>query len=300
MPLKSRLRRLLRRAISGIWSSDHDSLAAAESWENADHAATASPDEQIRDPWDPHAALREDGRRKTTAPGRPATAASSVQPPLPFNDPTQLADVESDEPTDLRRLAIQAQVVSNEAVKGREETPRSGLDGEFADPVDDLPDLDTETLEAEDWGLDVFEVEDASRDDLGLYVDDYTEGAHRPPVVSAATPHARAARMKAAQIVDLIQPRTAAERQEALTYLTDLFEHLAHPATYAAIQRLAPCLNLDTMRAMVEFRDAWLQNDSWHLHRYGREIAAVGTHSGGFTWTLAYRLCVSRSSIRRR
>ena len=80
-----------------------------------------------------------------------------------------------------------------------------------------------------------------------------------------------------------------------MTYLTDLFEHLPHPATYAAIRRLAPYLDVDTIRAMVEFRDAWLQNDSWHLHRYGREIAVAGTHTGGFTWKLAYRLCESRS-----
>ena len=46
---------------------------------------------------------------------------------------------------------------------------------------------------------------------------------------------------------------------------------------------------------MVELRDSWIQNEGWRLHRYGREITATGPTAGGFTWKLAYLLCVTRS-----
>ena len=206
MPLKGRLRRLFRRAISGIWPSNPVSSPAAASWEDADHATTASHNEQITDPWDPHAALPEDERRRgVTAPRRPATAVLPVQSPLPFNDPKQFTDYDGDEPKDLPGIAIQTHVATDDHARAREDLPRSGVNSELADPVDDLPNLDGEALEAEDWGLDVVGTEDASLEEIDLDADDYIEGAHRPPAISTTSAQARAARMKAAQIVDLIE-----------------------------------------------------------------------------------------------
>ena len=46
---------------------------------------------------------------------------------------------------------------------------------------------------------------------------------------------------------------------------------------------------------MVELREAWLDNERWHLHRYRHEITSTGSRTGGFTWKLAYLLCVGRS-----
>ena len=176
------------------------------------------------------------------------------------------------------------------------ELPQDETRQELHAPLDDLQDPDCD-LAVDDSDFDTFPVEDESSralDNSELDIDDFVDDAHLPPTLRAPDAPQRYARMKAAQIVNLIEPRTDTERHDALAYLTDLFEHLPHPATYSAIERLAPQLNIDLIRAMAELREAWLQSESWHLHRYGRDIASTRTNTGGFTWKLAYRLCIAR------
>ena len=112
---------------------------------------------------------------------------------------------------------------------------------EWFDPNDDV--LDADWDEHTDWaGFGTFDVP-ADRytqpnRELGIY--DYDEGAQQlpwdfePEDEQTALRHARAR-----AITSLLNITSIEQRNKALRFLTELFEHLPHPSTYRALQKLA-------------------------------------------------------------
>ncbi|MCK6450790.1 MAG: hypothetical protein L6R19_08030 [Alphaproteobacteria bacterium] len=138
--------------------------------------------------------------------------------------------------------------------------------------------------------------------DFGIYDFDRTARQRPWEVVPAedADTATRSARRKAASIVSLIEVSTRQEQDWALDWLTDLFLHLRHAATYRAIDRAAAeGLTMDLLRMMVEVRRAWLERPEWWVGRYGYggEIAPLPHGRIALTWALARRLCLARADF---
>jgi len=132
--------------------------------------------------------------------------------------------------------------------------------------------------------------------DFGLY--DYDEEAQQrlwdlgPDEDEAAI---RRARAKAAAITSLLEIESVTERNAALHFLTELFEHLRHPSTYRAVQNLAADgLDFETLQAVVALRRVWMQRTDWWLYRYRGEVCFLRHGAAACTWILAHRVCVAR------
>lgn len=273
---------------------------AATRWEDVDYTAPARPEDQVPDPWNPDDAAPNVSPPQTVAP------FPSAKPPgqsvLPSEDPRVLGTIPNDDPdpTTITELTShQTEVPSQDEEEDDERAPDTSdsaltaLDHELQHPerFDDFPEEErpnTASFQIYDEYTDTLE-----DPDLDIY--EFVDRLHRPPTVPTTTTDQRVARWKAVQILDAIQPLPPIERADALAYLADLFEHLQHPATYRAIERLSPQLNIDIIKTMVELRAIWLDNERWHFYRYRHEIIRTGSRTGGFTWKLAYRLCTIRS-----
>ena len=272
------------------------------SWEDADYTPAAPPEDHVLDPWNSN---EEDTDRNEpesqTVPS--ASPGSPDQSPVPFEGLGLFAPIQDDEcnpPVAADLASHQEEIPGQDGEEDHERTPyesdhelTAALDHELRHPdrFDDFTGEERpngESFQVYDEYADVL-------DDPDLDIDEFVGGLHRPPTAPTITTGQRLARWKAVQIFNAIQPLPYIQPAEALVYLTDLFEHLPHPATYSAIERLSPQLNIDIMKTMVELREAWLDNERWHLHRYGREITSTGSRTGGFTWILAYQLCTIRS-----
>lgn len=106
----------------------------------------------------------------------------------------------------------------------------------------------------------------------------------------------RRAREKAAAIINLLDFRSIRERDNAISYLTELFIQMPYSATFRAIQRVAEGIDLDTLKAMVALRQIWMRRTDWWLGRYEKMFAVAPLRSGAsaFTWNTARLVCLAR------
>lgn len=147
-----------------------------------------------------------------------------------------------------------------------------------------------------DWtGFAPFDTEEHHYRDLGAY--DYDEDARQLPwdiELDTEDTVIRRARAKAAQLAVLLEITNIAERNKALRFLTELFEHLRHPSTFRALYNLTSYgLDLDVLQAMTELRRVWMERTDWWLFRYRGEVRFL-RYGAAFTWALAYRVCTVR------
>jgi hypothetical protein len=133
-------------------------------------------------------------------------------------------------------------------------------------------------------------------DDLGLY--EYEEDAQQPiwgPEPLEGDAAIQRARAKADTVTSLLDLNSKAEQNRALHFLTELFEHLSHSATYGALQRLAADgLDFDELKSMVALRRFWTERTEWWLYRYRGEICFHKHGAAALTWKLAHRVCMAR------
>lgn len=134
-------------------------------------------------------------------------------------------------------------------------------------------------------------------DELDLH--DFREDARQNPweqdVLEDETP-LRKARGKAAKVVNLLEVAGPLQRQAAIDYLTELFQHLTHSATFRAIEDLGrEGIDLETLQAVVDLRHYWMQRDDWWLVRHAESISKSPSAIPAFTWKLSYRVYLARS-----
>ena len=99
----------------------------------------------------------------------------------------------------------------------------------------------------------------------------------------------RLARTKAAVITNLLDFRSISDRDDAISYLTEVFMQMTHSATFRAIQRVAEGIDLDTLKAMIELRQIWMRRTDWWwlgLRTPRRSLA--------FTWDTTRLICLIR------
>ena len=272
---------------------------SARSWEDVDYTAPARCEDQVPDPWKPDVAIRNASPSQTVQPSTSVTSPAQspplsktpgLYPPIPNDepDPTLVAEF----PSHQTEIPDQGGEVDDEPAPHESDPELTALDHELQRP-DEFDDFTEERPNSQSFHI--YDEYTDALEDPDLDIDEFVDGLHRPPAVPTTTTGQRVAHWKAVQIFNVIQPTSQIERADALAYLADLFEHLPHPATYSAIKRLSPRLNIDIIKTMVELREAWLDNEGWRLHRYGHEITSKGSRTGGFTWKLAYLLCMVRS-----
>lgn len=107
----------------------------------------------------------------------------------------------------------------------------------------------------------------------------------------------RRAREKAAAITALVDVANRREQGQVLAFLIELFEHLAHPATFHAIFRVAEeGLTPELLQAMVALRREWMERTDWWKGRYGRgfEVSPLRKGASALSWVLARRVCRAR------
>ena len=251
-------------------------------WEEEDYTAGPTHSDPIHDPWDPVDETAGDTRPpRTTGPSEPARQTGSVPntcgevtndvPFSPDNCPTE--DVVSLDDPDSFHSDINAP----------KEVDVDELDVDDADSAawhDGLEDDSNEEIQAgvsEPFNaVDDPELDLSGWDDL----DDYDPDARQLPWPIPPTHASRIAAEKAANVVRLMPLPRRTDQDAALRYLTDLFEHLPHPATYRALRGLARNLDIAEIEAMVSLREVWRDCDAW---------------TGGFSWRLALRICRMRS-----
>jgi hypothetical protein len=103
------------------------------------------------------------------------------------------------------------------------------------------------------------------------------------------------AQERAAAVVSLLDWNFVSERENALIYLTDFFQHLKHPATFRAIRFLAENgLTLSELVEMSELRRVWSGNPKWWQIRYHGKLALSNNGRRGLTWKLAHFIIKSR------
>ena len=135
-----------------------------------------------------------------------------------------------------------------------------------ADHEQDIPDYDPEARQSP-WG------EDQREDDPAL----------------------RGARAKAGHLVSLLEFERLSQRDWARRYLTEIFEHLNHPATFRALRELCTeGLEFRFLRTMIELRSAWGQRTEWWRYRAYGEIKQNPRGYSAMTWRLARRVCLAR------
>ena len=106
----------------------------------------------------------------------------------------------------------------------------------------------------------------------------------------------RRAGKRAAAVAILLDIRNTRERDNAVSYLTELFAQMTHSATFQAIERAAEGIDFDTLKSMVEVRRVWMQRTDWWLGRYGTmsEISPLSRGDLCFTWVTARLVCLAR------
>jgi hypothetical protein len=172
--------------------------------------------------------------------------------------------------------------------------------GEPAESGDEILDAGWEGETDWTYGFEAFDIEQDVRstldEDLGLY--DYDEDAQQtlwdlePADDGKAIRNARA---KAATITGLLTITTISERDAALRFLTELFEHLRHPSTYRALERLAADgLDFETLQSMVALRRVWMDRREWWVYRYRGEIRFLRHGGAALTWRLAHCVCAAQ------
>ena len=95
--------------------------------------------------------------------------------------------------------------------------------------------------------------------------------------------------MKAAVITNLLDFRSISERDDAISYLIEVFMQMTHSATFRAIQRVAEGIDLDTLKAMIELRQIWMRRTDWW--RLGLRTPK---RSLAFTWDTTRLICLIR------
>jgi hypothetical protein len=148
--------------------------------------------------------------------------------------------------------------------------------------------LDADWDEETDWtGFGPFDIA-VDRDaqpsrELGIY--DYDEDAQQRPwnfKQDDEQTAIRRARAKAATITSLLDITNIVQRNTALRFLTELFEHLRHPSTYRALRNLgSDGLDLETLQAMTELRRVWMQRSESALAAAGPCAAPVASTTPG-------------------
>ena len=183
---------------------------------------------------------------------------------------------------------------------------------EFADgeslPADTDGLLDRDWFDEEPYGtVDDVEFEDFSIDvqptgafDSDIDISDFDEDARQQPwevETEGVEENVRRARQKAATIASLLDVWSAQELSVSVSYLTNFFEHHRNAATFRALEKLAlKGLDFETLNAMVELREVWMERPDWWVGRYSRgyEINVLPNGPSALTWVLAHRVCLAR------
>jgi hypothetical protein len=136
--------------------------------------------------------------------------------------------------------------------------------------------------------------------DSGLF--DFDESAQQPLWESLDEDEIAKTRPreKAAAIASLVDVTSRQEQDQLLAWLTELFTHLKHPATFAALKRAAERgLTFDLLKAMALLRQCWVDHPEWWVERrgYGCEIRALTHGAAALTWVLARAVCEARSDF---
>ncbi len=167
-------------------------------------------------------------------------------------------------------------------------TDQDWLHGEFLD----------ETVDTVNDGFEGFVLDESPdekfEDDFDIV--EFDEGAQQPPWEIEPEEEAqelRRAREKAATIALLLDFRNTRERDNAISYLEELFGQMTHSATFRAIERVAEGIDLDTLKAMVEVRRIWMRRtDWWWGILYEPGIFRRGNLA--FTWATTRLVCLAR------
>ena len=123
------------------------------------------------------------------------------------------------------------------------------------------------------------------------------------PEFSASARGPSQARRKAASLVALLDIGRAHDHVAALSYLTELFEELPHPATYQALlAQVTAGIDWETLRAMGELKRIWHETPAWWSRRrycpLHRRVVLTRDRAGAqaLSWPLSRRLCEARWS----
>lgn len=205
--------------------------------------------------------------------------------------------------------AFDADLISLDEIQTIEE--ETGRDAEADPGIGDVLPQFRETIVDEGWDyeavagqdfesfeIEAGEVEDHEHD-LGLWT--YDDEAYQAPWeldLSDEQIVAKTARQKAADILSRLQLDRWSERENALTYLSELLEHLRHASTFRALIRLADEVEtFEALYATIELRRVWAQRPEWWCRRHRGEVYDIPKGWAALTWVLAQRICVARSDF---
>ena len=192
---------------------------------------------------------------------------------LPENDADSIGDdSESGDPINDNTLAISPTDISDPDWPGEES---------FDNEVDD--------------GMEAFGLDEGPED--GFDIGEFDEDAQQTPWEPEKEDRTlRRAREKAAAIAILLDIRNTRERDNAVSYLTELFAQMTHSATFQAIKRTAEGMDFDTLKSMVEVRRVWMQRTDWWLGRYEPVFKISPLRHGdlALTWSTTRRVCLAR------
>ena len=277
--LAARVAALIKRTTSRVVSP----RAVETRWEEEDYTAGPVGQDAVPDPWDPVGETVGD-TRPPRAKGTSELVPKTDTPPVAGGESPEIDEVPLSpdaHPTDVvypdhsdtfERDTDVTDEVDVDGLDAVDIDPATWPDGQEDEPDDDTapgvpessPTFDDPELDLDGW------------DDL----DDYDPDARQLPGIVPQTDTTRVAAGKAAHVVRLMPLPRRTDQEIALRYLTDLFEHLPHPATYRALCGLARNLDIEEIEAMVSLREVWLDCDEW---------------TGGFSWRLAHRICRARA-----
>lgn len=252
---------VLRESGPDAFSEDLLRSVGDEEPEPEEELIVHAPEEDVDD-WDSLEEAEEDL----------ASLDEDVLDPLPEAD---LDWLEEDDVADVEEL---------------EDADQLSIDDDFddEDPVsaDGFGDFDLDSRTYADFDVDLADFEPDARQDFAESSVEEESNADR-----------RAA-LKAAAIASQLDLSSGRERHAAVAWLTELFQHLTHGATYraigAAVERGA---NLHDLRRMVALRNVWVEHPEWWMGRYGPAMQLSGLRHGpsALTWVLAQKICRLRS-----
>ena len=251
-------------------------------WEEEDYTAGSGHGAPVLDPWDPEGDIAPDRHPRSDS-RSPVAPTRTAIPPVARHDTPGIGGVLLEEdpfrdqdlgpPDDSAPFEGDIDALDDvhedwsDIDDGQRPTRQDVLD----DPDDTQFGLRGALNALDDAELDVDAWDDP---------DDYDPDIRQSPWPVPPPDATRIAAGRAADIVALMRLTRRTDRDPALRYLTDLFEHLPHPATYRALRSLAEQLNIEEIQEMVSLREAWLDSDAW---------------TGGFSWRFAHRVCRARS-----
>lgn len=164
-------------------------------------------------------------------------------------------------------------------------------------PIPDLEFDAEESIAAESW-LEMFP-KGSDDSDFGIYDFD-PEARQAPwdldPGLNEVVP--RRARERAAAVAALIDVANRREQAQVIAFLTALFEHLQHPATFHALIRVASeGLTPDLLYSMVALRHQWAERTDWWKGRYGHgfEVSMLPNGASALSWVQCARICRARA-----